>query len=219
MAVPEMWKERSKLSEENQGKDAIQKMKVEEFPEHARGVEFYDRLYGKHEGKVTGYINRHHSWVFVVLEAMMKKEVSQTSRILEAGCGPGWLANYLHDRGWHNYQGFDLSPVAVDLARRRGLRGFGFYPGDFHDPKSFEGQRYDIVVSAETLEHLKDDIGAIGNIEKGKWIVASVPSVMYGSHVRIFQTSDEVINHYKSVIKIKDWMFVRKSFVFIGRRI
>ena len=196
-----------------------EKVTVKEYPEHIRGVGFYNRLYEKHEGKVTGYINRHHTWVFVVLEAMMKVHIRGHVRILEAGCGPGWLSHYLYDRGWRSYRGFDISSVAVDLCKKRGLPGFEYFVGDFQDPESFKGEQYDVVVSAETLEHLRDDISALRNVQRGKWIVASVSTVMYGSHVRIFESYEEVERHYSPVIKIKDWMFVRKSFVFMGRRI
>lgn len=39
-----------------------------------------------------------------------------TGRVLDAGCGPGWVTAYLHDRGL-DVSGIDLSPRLIEIAR------------------------------------------------------------------------------------------------------
>src|SRR5690348_11070760 len=46
----------------------------------------------------------------------------QWPSLLDLGCGPGLLLDYLADRGWLyrlSYQGIDLSPAMIDAARAR----------------------------------------------------------------------------------------------------
>jgi SAM-dependent methyltransferase len=50
-------------------------------------------------------------------------DVQADTTVADAGCGPGHIAAYLHERGCHTV-GIDLSPAMIALARRRnpGLR-------------------------------------------------------------------------------------------------
>src|SRR5262245_19681279 len=43
-------------------------------------------------------------------------------RILDAGCGTGGLLRHLVSLGYTNYEGFDLSPHALELATASGLK-------------------------------------------------------------------------------------------------
>ncbi|GAA1448948.1 class I SAM-dependent methyltransferase [Leifsonia poae] len=42
--------------------------------------------------------------------------VDREGRVLDAGCGPGWVTAYLRDRGL-NISGIDLSPRLIEIAR------------------------------------------------------------------------------------------------------
>ncbi|MGI9606233.1 MAG: class I SAM-dependent DNA methyltransferase [Acidimicrobiales bacterium] len=43
------------------------------------------------------------------------------ARVVDAGCGTGLVGQALHDHGWHNLHGVDLSPEMVEEARERGI--------------------------------------------------------------------------------------------------
>lgn len=42
-------------------------------------------------------------------------------RIMDAGCGTGFMARKLHAAGYRNIDGFDLSPEMVEIARQHGI--------------------------------------------------------------------------------------------------
>ncbi|MFD0925784.1 class I SAM-dependent DNA methyltransferase [Williamsia deligens] len=56
-------------------------------------------------------------WHRAVLDAFAE-QVRPVGPVLDAGCGPGWVTGYLHDRGV-DIHGIDLSPRMIDHARRR----------------------------------------------------------------------------------------------------
>ncbi|MBT0567411.1 methyltransferase domain-containing protein [Williamsia sp. CHRR-6] len=56
-------------------------------------------------------------WQRVALEAFAE-QVRDVGPVLDAGCGPGWVAGLLHERGV-DVSGVDLSPRMVEHARRR----------------------------------------------------------------------------------------------------
>lgn len=73
-------------------------------------------------------------------------------RILEVGCGTGWLSERLCKVG--KVTGIDLSPKAIDIARRRNASA-EFIAGDFYD-HDFGNTLFDLVVCAETLFYVHD---------------------------------------------------------------
>lgn len=79
------------------------------------------------------------------------KSVGPGPLVCDAGCGPGHVALYLHDRGVNVY-GVDLSPMMVAEASRRCL-GVEFQVGDFADlvaaPETLAG-----IVAFYSLLHL-----------------------------------------------------------------
>jgi 2-polyprenyl-3-methyl-5-hydroxy-6-metoxy-1,4-benzoquinol methylase len=76
----------------------------------------------------------------------------QRPRILEIGCGNGWLADQLQMVG--TVHGVDLSDASIEAARRR-VPGAKFETGDFLEMKLPSGS-FDVVVSLETLSHVPD---------------------------------------------------------------
>lgn len=56
-------------------------------------------------------------WLRSVLDAFAE-EVREIGPVLDAGCGPGWIADHLSRRG-ADVSGIDLSPRMIDHARRQ----------------------------------------------------------------------------------------------------
>lgn len=91
-------------------------------------------------------------------------------RLLEVGCGPGWGLETFQAAGYRVI-GVDVSRVAVEEARRRGvearlldiesesLEGVGLVPG-----AASGGDAPEVVVALEVLEHLVDPLGALGKM-------------------------------------------------------
>ena len=71
------------------------------------------------------------------------RDVAKDSRILEIGCGDGWLGAWLRANGWRHYTGLDLNPPADIVGDVRNWRSLGL------EPESF-----DIVVAFELVEHV-----------------------------------------------------------------
>ena len=86
----------------------------------------------------------------VALE-VARSEHLRHSRILEVGCGVGWLGNELREFG--DVTGVDLSPTAIDFGRQRfpeiTLLCSDFLAAEFPD-------EFDLIVSADSLAHVPD---------------------------------------------------------------
>jgi hypothetical protein len=61
-----------------------------------------------------------------------------------------------------------------------------------------------MVVCLEMLEHIEDDLSIIKRIPSGTWILFSVPSYDYKSHVRHFASMGEVYKRYNPYMKVFD---------------
>lgn len=78
----------------------------------------------------------------------------KNTRILVISCGPGYLVNLLHERGYKNVLGIDSDPEKVAVAVRRKLpcetaRAFSF----LHDKVG----QYDVIIPEQELNHLTLD--------------------------------------------------------------
>ncbi len=69
--------------------------------------------------------------------------VPRDARILEIGCGAGWLRETLRARGFTSYTGLDLHPPADVIGDVNAWRAIGLQPASF-----------DVVVAFEVVEHV-----------------------------------------------------------------
>jgi SAM-dependent methyltransferase len=70
-------------------------------------------------------------------------DLPKDARILEVGCGDGWLGRYLREGGWKNYSGLDLAPPADVPGDIRGWADLGLAAASF-----------DVVIAFEVAEHV-----------------------------------------------------------------
>ena len=82
---------------------------------------------------------------------MMVSRVSPGERVLESGCGPGFLAKLLQDRG-AQVIATDVSKVGTERTAKRGIEA---YHVDLDTMKlPFPDQHFDTVICNSNLEHL-----------------------------------------------------------------
>ena len=77
---------------------------------------------------------------------------NKNARILDFGCGFGQLIQSLNKLGYHNVEGADINPVALDFLRASNIITYDLrYEQDFYC--SHEGL-FDFIVMSHVLEHI-----------------------------------------------------------------
>jgi 2-polyprenyl-3-methyl-5-hydroxy-6-metoxy-1,4-benzoquinol methylase len=122
----------------------------------------------------------------VVLSLLRSLDV-QRPRILEIGCGNGWLAENLQSMG--PVTGIDLADAAIEAARRR-VPGVEFETGNILNLK-LPTQSFDVVVTLETLSHVEDQ----------RRFVEIAAHVLSNKGYLILTTQNRIINMRNSHVK------------------
>lgn len=136
-------------------------------------------------------------WWFVGRRRMVRHLIhmyaplAENLSILDAGCGTGGTMVALKDLG--KISGCDLSLEALRMCRER---------GDFAltccsvDALAYPEEYFDVVVSADVLEHVEDDARAVHEMARvlkpGGLLVAAVPAHRY-----LWSEHDEALAHFR----------------------
>jgi 2-polyprenyl-3-methyl-5-hydroxy-6-metoxy-1,4-benzoquinol methylase len=90
-----------------------------------------------------------------VMQPILRRLSARPGRtILDLGCGNGWLATHLLDRGFNVY-GLDASPTGIDIARRQHPDRFFLQDlGQGELPPALRDIPFDTILSTEVIEHL-----------------------------------------------------------------
>ncbi len=118
-----------------------------------------------------------------VVERRFRPRSNGRPRILDLGCGPGNLLDYLAPHG--DPFGSDFSQDALQFCAGRGFKRL--FRADFHH-LPLRAESLDLITCIDVLEHLSDDRGAIGELVRvlrpGGLLVVSVPAFMFlwGDH-------------------------------------
>jgi SAM-dependent methyltransferase len=88
-------------------------------------------------------------------------------RVLDWGCGSGFNCDWLlQEGGVAEVAGFDLSPDAIELARRA-YSDVTFFVADACDPTlQLRPGRWDRILSCEVLEHVPDMAAFLANLRR-----------------------------------------------------
>jgi SAM-dependent methyltransferase len=109
----------------------------------------------------------------------LKKAIAYArGRVLDVGCGAGRHALYLQKRG-HDVVGIDVSPLAVKVARLRGLRKARVMPVTKVSSR---------LGSFDTILMFGNNFGLFGNPKRMKWLLARFRTVT-GDDARIIVES------------------------------
>ena len=162
------------------------------------------------------YIKHYKDSIYYPIWQHIVKYIRQIKdpKILEIGCGTGQLAHFLYDEGFRNYKGFDIDSEMIEIAQKKSPQSF--FIGDAKVKSNSSGD-YNTAIATEVLEHLKDDLGIIGNIKKGVNFLFSIPSFKCNGHIRWFNSAPEIIDYYFDCLYIKNLIRLRNpSKWFIG---
>lgn len=94
--------------------------------------------------------------LFYRISSVIQKQFDNRDiKILDAGCGTGGLIRYLDRMGYKNLQGFDLEPIAVEIAGESGypIQQFGIEEG----PDQYKDQSFDVIVSSDVLYFVPEE--------------------------------------------------------------
>jgi 2-polyprenyl-3-methyl-5-hydroxy-6-metoxy-1,4-benzoquinol methylase len=78
------------------------------------------------------------------------KNYSKDSHILELGCGPGHLINYLRKKGFNNTLGIDISNEQIEIAKSK---GHNVILADAIEFLKSSNRGYDIIFAFDFIEH------------------------------------------------------------------
>lgn len=118
----------------------------------------------------------HHAYNLPAIKSLLP---ATEGNVLDAGCGAGHVAHWLHGLGFEAW-GCDPSQSGIDLARKH-FPGPEYFVGDLvaGPPETAPEGGYDGVVSVEVVEHLYDPDAMLKNcaraLKPGGWIILTTP--------------------------------------------
>lgn len=80
----------------------------------------------------------------------MLKQYPSDSRILEIGCGRGFMLEYLNNKGYKVTEGIDISEEQIEIAKSKNLN---VNVADVFSFLSTSKQDYDIIIAIDIVEH------------------------------------------------------------------
>src|SRR3989338_545184 len=145
-------------------------------------------------------VEDHHWWhkqKRLMVHSLIERNCRQPGRVLDLGAGSGKLLDELKQKGWQ-VAGVDADEKAVRLARRRGLKLVKLNQNQIRLP--FTDNNFDLVVSLDTLEHVKTDAAAIGEMKRvvkpEGLILITVPANPW-----LFSYWDKMLGHFRRYSK------------------
>jgi SAM-dependent methyltransferase len=99
---------------------------------------------------------------------LIQRHQPKAKRILELGCGPGWLGVFLGEMGFE-VSGYDISPEMIEVAKKRAQnnQSVQFEVADIEETLiDAEINRNDVVIIYDALHHCQSDEKVIGKIFK-----------------------------------------------------
>lgn len=175
-------------------------------------ADYYNDVYGKDHKYAGNYKNLPHFPVFQIALSYIKE--LRNPYILELGCGTGQFAEMLWNNWFRAYTGVDFSEKAVELARKASPQAFEVQDLTTYSQPSL----FDAVVCLETLEHIEKDLEIVERVWRGTNFIFSVPRFDDPSHVRHFNSKEEVEERYGKLIKIDDLLKYKNWYIGNGTR-
>jgi len=100
-----------------------------------------------------------------VFDSIIQNQEKRNFKIIDVGCGNGFLAGQLLARGY-NVTGLDASKTGIKQARIKHPQGIFEVASVYDNLDEKFGNDWDIVISSEVVEHLYDPRLYASNISK-----------------------------------------------------
>ena len=118
------------------------------------------------------------AWKAHQILRMLEKHRVEPMRVCEVGCGAGEILAQLQTllATGTRFDGFDVSPVALELSASRANEHLTFYCEDFTER---ECEPYDLLLCIDVFEHVEDYIGFLRKLRgKAKYKIFHIPLEM-----------------------------------------
>ncbi|MBI1748425.1 MAG: class I SAM-dependent methyltransferase [Acidobacteria bacterium] len=130
------------------------------------------------------------------------------AKILDVGCGAGAFLHYLHEKGYANATGIDISPEQVAMAQKLGIKNVEC--AEVMEYLEDSPNRFDVVTALDVLEHFKKEeviplLEAIrASLRSGGVIILQTPNAdgPFGSRYRYADFSHEVVFTRTSISQV-----------------
>jgi len=115
----------------------------------------FNKYYSVHGKFLGGEMGSRQRWFNNLCEANYAKHIpSGGGKILEIGCGKGYILKWMRDKGYSNIEGMDLSPEDVETAKEYvGIDGV--YCVDAAKYLLTKESVYDCIIGKDILEHIE----------------------------------------------------------------
>lgn len=121
------------------------------------------------------------------------ENMNETASILDFGCGTGVLQEQFENKFKVKAFGIDISKKAISYCKMRGLSRVKIFNG-IKIP--FKTGYFDLVTAIDVLEHVNDDLQALGEIKrvlkKNGLAILLVPA-----HTSLWSTRDINLKHFR----------------------
>ncbi len=115
------------------------------------------------------------TWKVDIVYALLQKNNITVTDVIEAGCGAGNNLVELDKKNIHfkRLTGYDISPQAIELAKRNETDKISYYNEDF---LAKETDPADLILTIDVIEHVDDLYGFLRKLKtKGKNFVFHIP--------------------------------------------
>lgn len=97
--------------------------------------------------------------------ARIVRDYGAGARVLDVGCGAGFLSNHLAREGF-DVTGLDASQASLDVARRHDVSGKANYLLGDAASLPFASGSFDVVCAMDFLEHVEDPLAVVAEIAR-----------------------------------------------------
>ena len=142
------------------------------------------------------YVDDNHWWLksrrHTILQLLKNK--NKNANILDIGSSQGLLLKELLKMGYDpsNLYAIDISESAIQKCNKLGINASIMDANDLQFPP----ESFDIIISSDSLEHLKDDIRSLKSwhnvLKKDGELIVFVPAFRF-----LWSVHDEILHHYR----------------------